>query len=33
MRKDEKDVTEAEKAEAHRRIRGGGDSPDEAPLP
>ncbi|KAI0108231.1 phosphatidylserine decarboxylase-domain-containing protein [Daldinia grandis] len=31
MRKDEKDVTEAEKAEANRRIRGGGDSPDEAP--
>ncbi|KAI0853102.1 phosphatidylserine decarboxylase-domain-containing protein [Daldinia vernicosa] len=33
MRKDEKDVTEADKAEAYRRIRGGGDSPDEAPLP
>ncbi|KAI1389400.1 phosphatidylserine decarboxylase-domain-containing protein [Hypoxylon trugodes] len=33
MRKDEKEVTEAEKAEAHRRIRGGVETPDEAPLP
>lgn len=33
MRKDERDVTEAEKVEAHRRIRGGLETPDEAPLP
>ncbi|KAI1136181.1 phosphatidylserine decarboxylase-domain-containing protein [Hypoxylon sp. FL0543] len=32
MRKDEKDVTEEEKAEAHRRIRGGVETPDEANL-
>ncbi|KAI0891378.1 phosphatidylserine decarboxylase-domain-containing protein [Annulohypoxylon nitens] len=32
MRKDEKDVTEAEKAEAHRRIRGGVETADEGNL-
>ncbi|OTB01460.1 hypothetical protein M426DRAFT_323479 [Hypoxylon sp. CI-4A] len=29
MRKDEKDVTEAEKVEAHRRIRGGVETPND----
>lgn len=33
MRKNEKDVTEAEKAEANRRIRGGLETPDEGQLP
>ncbi|KAI1099236.1 phosphatidylserine decarboxylase-domain-containing protein [Jackrogersella minutella] len=33
MRKDEKDVTEADKAEAHRRIRGGMQSSDDVNMP
>lgn len=32
MRKDEKDVTDAEKVEAHRRIRGGIETPDDAQI-
>lgn len=32
MRKDAKDVTEEEKQEAHRRIRGGGETPEESGL-
>jgi len=32
MRKDASQVTEAEKLEAHRRIRGGLETPEDVPL-